>query len=53
VQGVELVAGGGGARGLSLSRAAAEVTVEGTSIGYIRVDATGRMKNPKGFGVNL
>jgi hypothetical protein len=47
------MAGGGSVRGPSLSRAAAEATEEGNSIGSIQAAATGRMKNPKGFGVYL
>jgi hypothetical protein len=40
------VAGGGGARRFSLPRAAAEATVEGNSIGSIRVTATGENEKP-------
>jgi hypothetical protein len=51
--GAALVAGGGGARGLSLFRAAAEATEEGNSIGSIHAAATGESENPKGFYVYL
>jgi hypothetical protein len=40
------VAGGGGARGLSLSRAAAEAIVEENSIGSIRVAAICENEKP-------
>jgi hypothetical protein len=40
------VAGGGGARGLSLSCAAAEATEEGNLIGSIQADASGENEKP-------
>jgi hypothetical protein len=44
--GAALVAGGGGARGPSLSHAAAEATEEGNSIGYNYAAATAKNEKP-------